>query len=235
MHRDVLRWDEWGGGMSEAVGVLIVDEPQELDPNVRAALEHAPALRTIDEADLNNSPAVALVSVGGARAGAERHRIASLRAGRPSLRILVAFRTLAAADMIRLAEAGADAFVGQAAPAREICAAILALAQGSPLAALPEMPAPAQSEAADGLGLTPREAEVLRFLSAGYSNKEVARRLSLSVRTVETHRLNLRRKTQTGRLKDLVSLARHLGLDPVLDAETPRRPAPRPEERLARH
>ena len=63
-----------------------------------------------------------------------------------------------------------------------------------------------------------REAEILRFLSAGFSNKEVARRLNLSVRTVETHRLNLRRKTQTGRLKDLVALARHLGLTPVVDA-----------------
>jgi len=38
------------------------------------------------------------------------------------------------------------------------------------------------------------------------------------VRTVETHRLNLRRKTQTGRLKDLVSLARQLGLAPVVDS-----------------
>ena len=73
------------------------------------------------------------------------------------------------------------------------------------------------TEPGDSLGLTPREAEVLRFLSSGFSNKEVARRLALSVRTVETHRLNLRRKTQTGRLKDLVSLARQLGLAPVVD------------------
>ena len=71
-------------------------------------------------------------------------------------------------------------------------------------------------------GSQPREAEILRFLSAGFSNKEVARRLSLSVRTVETHRLNLRRKTQTGRLKDLVCLARQLGLAPVVESEMPR-------------
>ena len=64
---------------------------------------------------------------------------------------------------------------------------------------------------------------MLRFLSSGFSNKEVARRLTLSVRTVETHRLNLRRKTQTGRLKDLVSLARQLGLAPVVEAEPARR------------
>ncbi len=50
----------------------------------------------------------------------------------------------------------------------------------------------------------------------------MARRLNLSVRTVETHRLNLRRKTQTGRLKDLVALARHLGLAPVTEPGTER-------------
>ena len=98
---------------------------------------------------------------------------------------------------------------------------------------------PDASEAGDTLGLTPREAEVLRFLGAGFSNKEVARRLSLSVRTVETHRLNLRRKTQTGRLKDLVSLARQLGLAPVVDTESGRRSgegsARRPERDGAAH
>ena len=34
-------------------------------------------------------------------------------------------------------------------------------------------------EAGESLGLTPREAEVLRFLSSGFSNKEVARRLAI--------------------------------------------------------
>jgi two-component system secretion response regulator SsrB len=63
--------------------------------------------------------------------------------------------------------------------------------------------------------ITTRETEILRYLAEGYSNKEVARRLDLSVRTVETHRLNLRRKTQTGRLHELVKLARAMGLEPV--------------------
>ena len=62
-----------------------------------------------------------------------------------------------------------------------------------------------------GHGLTDREFEVLGHIAAGRSNKEVARKLGTSVRTVETHRLNLRRKTKTGRLSDLVTLARDLG------------------------
>jgi len=36
--------------------------------------------------------------------------------------------------------------------------------------------------------LTPREREVLRLLALGHSNKEIAWSLSISVKTVETHR-----------------------------------------------
>ncbi|CAO4152515.1 hypothetical protein LPLAFNJD_LOCUS3716 [Methylorubrum aminovorans] len=214
-----------GHTASRAVALLIVDEAAGLDDRLRAGLEHAPALRTIGEDDLVQGgpvPAVALVPVDGARAEAGCVRIATLREGWPWLRVLAVFRTLDAPAMNRLIAAGADAFVGAGTPAEEVCASVLALANG----ASPAPSAIVRSATEDtAIGLTPREAEVLRFLSAGFSNKEVARRLSLSVRTVETHRLNLRRKTQTGRLKDLVKLARQLGLAPVLDAETPRSPA----------
>jgi two-component system response regulator NreC len=45
-----------------------------------------------------------------------------------------------------------------------------------------------------GGSLTDREADVLRLIAAGYSNKEIAGRLSLSVKTVETHKANAMRK-----------------------------------------
>ncbi|MCJ2034073.1 response regulator transcription factor [Methylobacterium sp. J-068] len=210
--------------MNQAVGVLIVDEPRELETTFRAVLEHEPRLQTVSEADLTRgqgAPArsVALVFVGSEPGAAILSRIAMLKGRQPGLTVLVAFESLRADLLGRLVQAGADAFVARSATPRDVCHAILALA------ASPVTPPSASEEAAgEGAsvidGLTPREAEILRFLSAGFSNKEVARRLNLSVRTVETHRLNLRRKTQTGRLKDLVSLARQLGLAPVVDAET---------------
>ncbi|OOV86319.1 response regulator transcription factor [Oceanospirillum linum] len=42
--------------------------------------------------------------------------------------------------------------------------------------------------------LTPREETVLRYLAEGNSNKEIARQLDISVRTVETHRQNIKQK-----------------------------------------
>ena len=42
--------------------------------------------------------------------------------------------------------------------------------------------------------LTPREREILRAIGGGRSSKQIASDLDLSVRTIETHRLNLKRK-----------------------------------------
>lgn len=229
--------------MNQAVGVLIIDEPAEPAPTFRAVLEHEPNLRTIGEAEFvhaltatGTGPAVALVFLADAEARGGIARILGLKQRRPHLRVLAAFRILDAETLCALAAAGADAFIALDTPPRAVCAAILALAGRAPHAEAVSSPAVCE-------GLTPREVEILRFLSAGFSNKEVARRLSLSVRTVETHRLNLRRKTQTGRLKDLVLLARQLRLAPVLDdepqhravAESAHRPRPSPIQVPARH
>ncbi|AWN48229.1 DNA-binding response regulator [Methylobacterium terrae] len=211
--------------MSDAVRVLIINEPSDLGAAFRATLEHAPALRTVGEEELEEPGSTCVILAFSPEIGPAA--LAALRERAPQARILVAFQAADAAEIGRLAAAGADAFVARCAPPRDICAAILALARGLPLhEGDAEVPAP-EAVVAESLGLTPREAEVLRFLSAGFSNKEVARRLTVSVRTVETHRLNLRRKTKTGRLKDLVQLARQIGLAPVLEGEA------RPLRRLA--
>ena len=55
--------------------------------------------------------------------------------------------------------------------------------------------------------LTPREVEVLGLLSLGYMNPEIADRLVLSVRTVETHRANIQRKTGLSTRAELVAYA----------------------------
>jgi DNA-binding NarL/FixJ family response regulator len=61
-----------------------------------------------------------------------------------------------------------------------------------------KMPATALSE---------REAAVLRLIASGYSNKEIASQLSLSVKTVEAHKANAMRKLElTGRI-DIVKYA----------------------------
>jgi DNA-binding NarL/FixJ family response regulator len=58
-------------------------------------------------------------------------------------------------------------------------------------------------------GVTPseRESEVLRLIAAGYSNKEIATRLTLSVKTVEAHKANAMRKLGLSGRIDIVKYA----------------------------
>lgn len=60
--------------------------------------------------------------------------------------------------------------------------------------------------------LTRRELDVLIALTSGYANKEVARRLNISVRTVETHRQNLKNKLDIHTLAGLTKYAIEQGL-----------------------
>lgn len=62
------------------------------------------------------------------------------------------------------------------------------------------------------LGISPREAAVLAELAAGFSNKEIARRLDVSPNTVKTHVARLYEKLGATRRTDAVRRARELGL-----------------------
>lgn len=55
--------------------------------------------------------------------------------------------------------------------------------------------------------LTDREKDVLRLISREYSNKQIAEELFISERTVETHRKNIFRKTNTSSLVGLIKFA----------------------------
>ncbi|MFN7244813.1 LuxR C-terminal-related transcriptional regulator [Dietzia cercidiphylli] len=61
--------------------------------------------------------------------------------------------------------------------------------------------------------LTPREKEVLRLLARGYTYKEIAEKLFISVKTVETHASNVLRKTQQSNRHALTRWAQSRHLD----------------------
>jgi two-component system response regulator NreC len=60
--------------------------------------------------------------------------------------------------------------------------------------------------------LSAREVEVLRLIAQGHTNTEIARQLFLSVRTVESHRAHIQRKTGRQTRADLVAYAQRHGL-----------------------
>jgi DNA-binding NarL/FixJ family response regulator len=58
-----------------------------------------------------------------------------------------------------------------------------------------------------GRELSDRESEVLRLIAWGHSNKEIAARLDLSVKTVEAHKANAMRKLDMTSRIDIVRYA----------------------------
>ena len=68
--------------------------------------------------------------------------------------------------------------------------------------------------AAEALGISARELEVLHEIAAGHSNKEIALRLHVSPNTVKTHVARLLEKLEARRRTDALRKARELGLVP---------------------
>ena len=63
-----------------------------------------------------------------------------------------------------------------------------------------------------GAQLTPRQREVLQLVAEGHSTKEIARRLDLSVKTVDTHRTQLMKQLDIHEVAGLVRYAMRVGL-----------------------
>ena len=61
-------------------------------------------------------------------------------------------------------------------------------------------------------GLSPREREVLKLIAEGYSNREIAEKLIISVNTVEVHRSRLMQKLDMHNRAQLVKYAIRSGL-----------------------
>jgi DNA-binding NarL/FixJ family response regulator len=72
--------------------------------------------------------------------------------------------------------------------------------------------APSEKEKKKAAQLTERECEVMRLLADGMSSKEAAARLQISIRTVESHRINISRKLGFNSIAKLVHYAIRHGI-----------------------
>lgn len=102
-------------------------------------------------------------------------------------------------------QAGARAYVLKDAPAVEIIEAIDTVMAGGTYFSSGLKKQAANSDSSQVL--TQREKSILTCIATGKSNKHIARELGLSVRTVETHRLNIKRKLNIEGQADLIRYA----------------------------
>ena len=138
-----------------------------------------------------------------------------LRERRPELLILALTRHTDDGYLQQLIGAGANGYVLKQSAPNELINAIRAIGNGQAYLdpALTEKVMGGYASRTTSLRgegkkeLSGRENEVLKLIAFGYSNKEIASRMSLSVKTVEAHKANAMRKLGiTGRI-DIVKYA----------------------------
>ena len=196
--------------------MFLVDDHQLFRSGVRAEL--GDTVEIVGEADevaaaielvRERVPDVVLVDVhmpdGGGQAVIE-----AVAMTHPGVRFLALSVSDAAEDVIGVIRAGARGYVTKTISGPELTDAIRRVADGdavfSPRLAGFVLDAFASDPGAAGGAtptfdpeidqLTPRERQVLRFIARGYAYKEVARELSISVKTVESHVSAVLRKLQ---------------------------------------
>jgi DNA-binding NarL/FixJ family response regulator len=139
----------------------------------------------------------------------------TLKKAQPDAAIVTLTRHGDEAYLQELLRAGAAAYVlKQSAPA-ELLQAIRAAAAGrqyidstlTPRVTAGFLRSERRRPGRSGVSITDREAAVLRDIAAGYSNKEIAGRLALSVKTVEAHKANAMRKLGLNGRIDIVKYA----------------------------
>jgi len=194
--------------------VFLVDDHALFRAGVRAELAaHGEDVEVVGEAGsvgeavagiAHHHPDVVLLDVhmpdGGGRAVLD-----AMRRSHPQVRFLALSVSDAAEDVIGLIRAGARGYVTKTISPDELAAAIKRVADGDAVfsprlagfvldafASRPDVPV-ADPELDQ---LTNREREVLRLIARGYAYKEIARRLEISIKTVETHVSAVLRKLQ---------------------------------------
>ena len=211
------------------IRILIADDHSVIRAGLRAILSAQPDLEIVGEAADGNEalrlanelqPDIVLTDlsmpgpVGGGIAVARR-----LKETSPAIRVLILTVHEDESLLREAIRAGAAGYIVKRAADTELISAIQAACRGDlyvhpsmtrvlfkELTTLPvSKPMPTEL-------LTPREMDVLRLLAKGYTNRQIADVLCLSMRTVEGHRASLMSKLNVHSRVELTSYAEEHGL-----------------------
>lgn len=212
------------------IRVLLADDHAILRAGLRALLATQADLDTVGEAGDGQEairlaealrPDVLLLDV--TMPGNEQLAVLQkVRALAPDVRVLLLTMHQDETLLREALKLGAKGYVLKKAAESDLLTAIRAVAQGDAFIDPTMMSAIIRSyvsgqppqEKGEGYpnGLTGREIEVLTLTAQGYANKEIAARLSISVKTVETHRSHLNEKLGIRSRVELIRYAREKGL-----------------------
>ena len=188
--------------MKKTLKLLIADDHELIRDGLRARLESVPGWTVCGEAG-DGATAVELAR--------------QIRKASPTTEVLILTMADSASLVREVLEAGARGFILKTDAARLLLAAVESLAAHQPFftgrfadLVLGGFLDPAQAGTHPGGAsgrLSPREREIAQLLAAAKTNKEVAQRLGVSVKTIDAHRANIMRKLNLHSVAELVRYA----------------------------
>jgi DNA-binding NarL/FixJ family response regulator len=182
--------------LEDDASIDVVGEASEGKEAVRLALAHKPKVTVMD---------CALPDISGIEAARR------IRAKNPDAAVLM-LSMHSEETLIRQAlEAGARGYILKNAMDLDLVNAIKRVAAGE-MVLDPQLAKPEALKGERDFGLTPRELEILQFIVAGMSNKEIAAKLKLSANTVSVHRANIMEALGIHKTAELVTYAIRNGL-----------------------
>lgn len=196
------------------VRLMLVDDHPLVRDGLRARLGSVPGLEVVAEAGtaeeahallVEAAPDLVLMDVG--MKGMNGIDLAAMLIERlPELRVLMLSMYDNPEYVQRAMRAGARGYVLKDAPAEEIVTAIEAVQAGGTFLSPVVSKRLFRNQAPRPI-LSPRESEILSALGRGESSKQIAKALDLSVRTVEAHRQNIKRKLELAGQAELIKYA----------------------------
>ena len=206
-----------------SVTVVLADDHVIVRDGIRMVLESEPDIQVVAEDGteedaaryvLGHKPSILVLDLN-MPGESSLDLIPSILETSPGTRIIVLTMQSEPAFVRSALQAGASGYVVKHSAAKELVDAIRTAMKGetylNPSLGARLAAAPDAGAAPDEL--TPREIEVLGLLAQGYMNPEVAQQLVLSVRTVETHRANIQRKTGISTRAELIAYAKEHNLE----------------------
>ena len=202
--------------MSQAIRILLADDHPPLRAGLAAILNSQPDLQVVAEAgsgrEVMDSPEAADVYVLDLRMpdGDGIQTIKDLIARDPAAKVMVLTTYDNEEDIFRALEAGARGYLLKDTTREEIIAAVRQIHGGDRY--LPQAVAARLADRLIRPSLTPRELDVLRLVSRGRTNKEMASAMFISEETVKTHMKSLFQKLGVHDRAEAVSVSLQRGL-----------------------
>jgi two-component system, NarL family, response regulator NreC len=211
------------------IKILLVDDHAVVRMGLKMLLNTNPEMEVIGEASEGNEgikkalklkPDVVVMDLSMPHGKDGLSATTELKKLKPEINILILTMHDDEEYLFRAIQGGASGCILKSAPHDELMSAIESVAKGDaylhPSATKRLMEEYLGSVKQDGNDtynlLSDREKEVLTLIAKGYSNKEIAEQLIISVKTVETHKSNLMEKLQMKTRPELVEYAVRKGL-----------------------